>query len=167
LPGYPKDCSGLALTPAQEQAVLASNRLFPFIYEKNPFAASLDVSFPIFDGFSRERQLQEARMAADDARHRRRAEELNRKADVTASLLALETAHRSVALEDRNAATAAEQLYLAQERYRLGAGSILELTQAQETKVRADQARLAAVYSFHENLAALEAAVGVPLRERR
>ncbi len=167
LPDYPRDCSQYAFTQAQADAVVASNHLFPFNYEKNPFGASIDISFPIFDGFTRERQLQEARMAADDARYRRRAEELNRKADVTTNLLALQTAYRSVQLEDRNASTAAEQLYLAQERYRLGAGSIIELTQAQETKVRADQAKLAAVYSFHETLAALEAAVGVPLREQR
>lgn len=167
LPGYPEDCSKYAFTSAQEQAVIASNRLFPFNYEKNPFSASIDISFPILDGFTRERQLQEARMAADDAKYRRRAEELNRKADVTTNLLALQTAHRLTALEDRNASAAAEQLYLAQERYRLGAGSILELTQAQETKARADQARLAAAYSFHETLAALEAAVGVPLRAQR
>lgn len=167
LPGYPRNCSQYAFTPAQEQAVLASNRLFPFNYAGNPFSASIDISFPLLDGFTRERQLQEARMAEDDAKHRRRAEELNRKAEVTTNLLALRTAYRSAELEDRNAAAAAEQLYLAQERYRLGAGSILELTQAQETKVRADQARLAVLYSFHETLAALEAAVGVPLREQR
>jgi outer membrane protein TolC len=53
---------------------------------------------------------------------------------------------------------------LARERYRLGAGSILELTQAQSTKARADQAHLNAIYSFHENLATLEAAVGRQLR---
>lgn len=167
LPGYPQDCSRYVLTAEQEQAVLAANDLYPFNYSKNPFSASIDISFPIFDGFTRERQLQEARVLADDAKHRRRAEELNRKADVTTNLLALQTAFRSVELEDRNAATAAEQLYLAQERYRLGAGSILELTQAQEGKARADQARLAALYTFHETLAALEAAVGVPLREQR
>lgn len=167
LPGYPKDCSQYQFTNAQREAVLASNRLFPFNYDKNPFGASIDISFPILDGFTRERQLQESRMAADDAKYRRRAEELNRKAEVTTNLLALQTAYRSVQLEDRNASTAAEQLYLAQERYRLGAGSIIELTQAQETKVRADQAKLAAIYSFHETLAALEAAVGEPLREQR
>ena len=61
-------------------------------------------------------------------------------------------------------AASAEQLELQQERYRLGAGSILELTQAQAGKARADQAHLAAVYAFHENLVALENAVGRSLR---
>jgi outer membrane protein len=123
------------------------------------------VSLPIIDGFTRERNVHQARVQAEDAEHRRRAQELNQRAEVTTNMLALETAWRRVTLEERNSVTATEQLQLAQERYRLGAGSILELTQAQETKIRADFAQLDAVYSFHETLAALEAAVGIPLRE--
>jgi outer membrane protein TolC len=103
-------------------------------------------------------------MAADDAKYQRRAEELARRAEVTASYNALLTAYRTVGLEARNAETAAEQLRLARERYRLGAGSIVELSVAQEQAARADQAHLDALYSFHENLAALESAVGRQLR---
>jgi outer membrane protein len=170
LPGYPADCSAeYALTPERiseiQSAVVSENNRFPFDYDPNPFSASLSVSIPIVDGFTRERNVHQARVAAEDAGHRRRAEELNRRAEVTTNLLALETAWRTVALEEKNSATAAEQLELAQQRYRLGAGSILELTQAQETKVRADFAQLDAMYAFHETLAALEAAVGIPLRE--
>jgi outer membrane protein len=83
---------------------------------------------------------------------------------VATSYLALQTAYRAVSIEERNVVAAAEQLELARERYRLGAGSILELTQAQATRARADQAHLVALYSFHENLAELEAAVGRRLR---
>jgi len=171
LPGYPvADCAAeYTLTAADEadirDAAFASNTRFPFNYDPNPFSASLSISLPIVDGFTRERNVQQARAAAQDARYRRRAEELNRRAEVTTNLFALETAYRTVQLEEKNAATAAEQLDLAQQQYRLGAGSILELTQAQEVKVRADLARLTAVYTFHESLAALEAAVGVPLRD--
>jgi outer membrane protein len=171
LPGYPvTDCTGeFALTSAREAeirgAVLAEYDRFPFDYDPNPFGVSLSVSLPIIDGFTRERNVHQARVQAEDAEHRRRAEELNRRAEVTTNMLALETAWRTVALEERNSVTATEQLQLAQERYRLGAGSILELTQAQETKIRADFAQLDAVYTFHETLAALEAAVGIPLRE--
>jgi len=59
---------------------------------------------------------------------------------------------------------AAEQLALATERYRLNAGSILELQQAQSVRAQAEQARLAANYAYREGLASLEAAVGRPLR---
>ena len=166
LPGFPEDCGGLALTPAQEQAVVAANNRFPFDYTTNPASFVVTVNLPIFDGFTRERQMQTARAAADDARHQRRAEELNRRTEVATNLLALNAAYRTVALEQRNAERAGVQLELSRERYRLGAvgGSILELTQAQEQKVRADQAYLDALYTFHESLASLEAAVGRALR---
>jgi outer membrane protein len=164
LPDRPEDCSTLAFSAADEAAIRSSNDGFPFGYNSNPMFLSLTVSLPILDGFTRERQVQEARVAADDARHDRRAGELARRAEVTAAYNELMTAYRTVALQERNAAAAEEQLFLARERYRLGAGSIVELAQAQETKALADQERLDSVYSFHENLAALEAAVGRPLR---
>lgn len=164
LPGYPKDCSQYAYTDQLGQQVLAANRVFPFNFTTSPPTFAVQVSLPIFDGFSREQQVEAASVAADNAREQRRATELNIRTQVATSLLALKTSYKSVAIEERNVAAAKEQLELAQERYRLGAGSIIELTQAQENRVQADQAHLAALYSFHENLAALEAAVGRTLR---
>ncbi|MGH7444720.1 MAG: TolC family protein, partial [Longimicrobiales bacterium] len=96
-------------------------------------------------------------------RYMRRAEELNRRTQVSAAYVALLTAYRTVAIEERNVVAATEQLELARERYRLGAGDIVELAQAQATKALADRDHLNAVYTFHENFAALEAAVGEPL----
>ncbi len=167
LPGYPQSCSRFAFTEETEAAVLAANELYPFNYTSSPAYFQVSISLPIIDGFTRERRVQQARMAADDAKHQRRAQELTLRTDVTTNLLALRTAFRTVALEEQNAETAGLSLELARERYRPGAGSILELTQAQEAKARADQAHLAAVYDFHESLAALEAAVGVRLRDDR
>jgi outer membrane protein len=164
LPDRPTNCGQYALTPAQEQQIIASNSVFPFDFSQQPATFGLQVSLPIVDGFTRERTVQTARIAADDARERRRSQELELRARVTSSLRALEMAYATVALEERNAAAAAEQLELARERYRLGAGSILELTQALSQKASADQRHLAALYSFHEGLAELEAAVGRPLR---
>ena len=160
------DCSGLVFNDELAANVLAANDVFPFNFTSNPANVTLSLSFPIFDGFTRERQLQQARSAADDARQRRRAEELNRLTQVSEAYVALMTSYRTVAIEERNAAAAAETLELASERYRLGVNSIIELTQAQATKARADRDHLNAVYTFHENFAQLEAAVGESLRER-
>lgn len=160
----PEDCSRFVLTDANRAAILEQNAMWPFNFTKEPPSFGLVLSMPIFNGFTREAQLQTAAAAASDAKHQRREEELNRRTAVATSFLALQTAYRAVAIEERNVRAAAEQLELATERYRLGAGSILELTQAQATRARADQAHLAALYSFHENLAALEAAAGRRLR---
>lgn len=161
----PTDCAAeFALTNADRAAILNANDVWPFNFTKNPPTFGVSVSLPVLNGFTREAQVQQAAAAAEDAKHQRREEELNRRATVATTFLALQTAYRSVAIEERNILAAREQLELARERYRLGAGSILELTQAQATAARADQAHLVALYSFHENLAALEAAVGRRLR---
>jgi len=165
LPGYPMDCAAAyTLTPADEAAIVAENDVFPFEFTRQPVYAQLQVSIPLFSGFQRRRQVEAARVAADDARQRLRAAELERRTMVAEALLTLETAYRRVSLEERNASAAAEQLRLARQRYRLGAGDFLELSRAEADNARANRDHLAAVYSFHEALVALEAAVGRPLR---
>lgn len=164
LPGYPKDCSVYVFTPADRKAAVASNKLFPFNFTKTPASFSMGISLPIFNGFSRELQTQQARAQSQDASYEARAEELNRRALVANAFDALQTAYRTVALEVRNEAVGVESLQLAQGRYAAGAGNIYELMQAQTLKAQADQAHLVAVYTFHESLAQLENAVGKKLR---
>lgn len=180
LPGYPINCqSEYQFTAADEQQIRENNARYPFDYTPSPAYFQVRVDVPIFDGFTRERNLQTARVQAEDAKYQTRAEELARRTEVATALLNLRAAYRTVQIEVRNAQAATEQLEIARERYRLGAGcgagissgqqtglctTFLELTQAQEQKVRADLAHLAAIYTFHENLASLEAAVGRTLR---
>jgi outer membrane protein len=159
-----QDCSRFAFTDDDRRQLLAANSMFPFDFTKAPPSFNVSLSLPLFNGFQREANMQRASAAAEDARYRRREVELQIRSQLATTYLALQTAYRTVAIEERNVVAAEEQLELQRERYRLGAGAILELTQAQAAKARADQAHLAALYAFHENLAALEAAVGRPLR---
>src|SRR5690606_26803324 len=76
LPGTPQDCARFFLTSEDEQRIRESNSLFPFGYERNPFSASLSISLPIFDGLSRERQVEQAKIARTDAELRLRSEEM-------------------------------------------------------------------------------------------
>jgi outer membrane protein len=167
LPGRPENCSAFTLTPAQEARIRAENSVFPFDFTREPLSASLQLSLPVFQGFTRERQVEEARAAAADARFRLRAEELRIRTDVNTAYGNLVTARRSVDIEETNRDLAQEQLDLARERYRLGAASFIELQEAETVKARADRAYLDAVYAFHEAIATLESAVGRPLRETR
>lgn len=164
LPGYPRDCSQYVFTDADRAAAVASNKLFPFNFTRTPASFSMQLSLPIFNGFSRELQTEQARALSQDASYAARAEELNRRALVANSFDALQTAYRTVMLEERNTAVGQESLHLAQGRYAAGAGNIYELMQAQTLKAQADQAHLVAVYAFHESLAQLENAVGKQLR---
>lgn len=167
-PYPPEDCSGYELTTTRvdslESAVLASNRAFPFDFQQQPLSVSLSVSLPVFTGFTRQRQVAQAEVAADDTEHQLRGERLRLSTDVAAAHLRLVTAYEAVQIEETNRRLGAEQLEQARERYRVGLDSFVDLTEAETMKSEADQAYLAAVYTFHEALSDLEAAVGQPLR---
>jgi outer membrane protein len=165
LPGTPADCSGFTLSDDAAERIRQNNRVFPFNYSRDPYSMSLTVSLPLFDGFSRERQVEQARVAQSDASLRVRAEELRIQTEVATALHNVTTARRSAELEARNAELADEQLRLARERYRVGSAAFIELSDAETMKARADRAYLTSVYQFHESLAALEAAVGRPLMQ--
>lgn len=167
LPGYSvQDCSQYALSPAAVQAALAENNAFPFDFTPFPTQISAQLSLPIFTGFSRQRQVSQANNAAEDAEHNRRAEELRLRTMVTNTFDNLNSAYQVIQAESRNRTLAEEQLLLQQRRYALGASDLLLLMDAQTTMSTAEQAYLNALYDFHYNLIALEAAVGRPLRSR-
>ena len=164
--GSIQDCSQFALNDEGRAAALSQNAAFPFNFTDMPMRVSLSISLPIFTGFSRERQVSQLNNLAEDAEHSRRAEELRLRTMVTNTLDNVTTAYRVVQAEERNRALAEEQLLLQQRRYSLGAADLLFLMDAQTTMTTAEQAYLNAVYDFHYNLIALEAAVGRPLRSR-
>ena len=164
LPGTPANCSVFALTPEQVSRVRAANDVFPFDFTSEPLSLSLSLSLPVFQGFSRERQIEEARALAADALHRVRAEELRLRMEVGTGHQTTVTALQIVALEESNRQLADEQLAMQRERYRVGVATFLELQDAETVKARADRDHLNALYAFHVALSQLEAAVGRSLR---
>ena len=93
-----------------------------------------------------------------------RARALLVRTDVESRYLAIQTSHRAIIVQQANREAARDQLRLAQDRYRLGSGNSLELSTAQNEVVRAEGDYINAVYDYHKAIAALEAAVGRPLR---
>ena len=157
-------CQAIAFTPAQEAAVRAQQGAYPFDFTRNPYSFSAQFSLPIFNGFRREQQVEAATVQRRDAANNLRAQELRITADVTAAYLSLTTSQQTVALQVQNVATARTVLSLAQERYRVGAISLVELVQARGDFERAETDRINAVYDVQRAFTALEAAVGRPLR---
>lgn len=157
-------CAAIDFTPGDRQALLSSNEQFPFDFQKQPFSLTATLSIPIFDGFTREQRVQEAVAARSNAEYRTRAQELQLRQEVTAAYLTLRTMQQTVTLQEQNALRAREELRLAEERYRVGASTFLEVTEARASFERAENERIAAIYDFHSAFAALESAVGRPLR---
>ncbi len=157
-------CNAIQFTPAQEAAIRGSNDAFPFKFTRSPINFGVSVSLPIFDGFTREQRVQEANATRNDARYRVREQELRINTDVTSAHRNLVTAYQTVRLQEQNATTAREALALAQERFRIGTNTFVEVTQARSDYERAETDRINAIYDFHKAFAALEGAVGRPLR---
>jgi outer membrane protein len=161
----PLDCGRYMLTDEVRNRIVQGNRSFPFDFTGQPPSASLTVSVPLFPGLSRERQMEAARLQRDDAEQQVRGQELALRANIFGGVSRVRTAYQSALLEERNQTYADEQLRLAQERYRLGAITFVELVEAGTIKGQADRQRLAAVYTYHDTITDLEATVGAPLRD--
>jgi outer membrane protein len=157
-------CNQIAFTPAQEALLRDANAQFPFRFTRSPINFGMQLSLPIFDGFQREQRVQEAAAQRNDTRYRLREQELRLTTDVTSAYRNLTTAYQTVRLQEQNATTAREALALAQERFRIGTNTFVEVTQARSDYERAETDRINAIYDFHKAFAALEGAVGRPLR---
>ncbi len=164
LSGFPQDCGTGELSAEARDAILSGNEVFPFGFTSEPFRATLSVSIPIFNGFSRERQVSQAANQLEDAEYSRRAEELRLRTAVTSAYDALMTAFNVVQVEERNREVAAEQLELSRQRYTLGADNFLVLLDAERVMAEGERAYLDGLYAFHIELANLENAVGQRLR---
>jgi outer membrane protein len=152
------------ITDAQAAAIRSENNAFPFKFQRSPLAFAAIVSIPIFDNFNREQRVEQAQVDRENARLNVRSRELQMTADVTQSYLNLVTAARTVELQEVNAQKAREELTYAQERYRVGAATFLDVTTSSGAFVQAQVDRINAIYDYHRAYAALEAAVGRPLR---
>jgi outer membrane protein len=152
------------LTASDLNSIRAENNAFPFKFQRAPLQFSAVVSIPIFDNFNREQRVEQAQVDRDNARLTVKSRELQTTADVTQGYMNLVTAARTVELREVNAQKAREELTYAQERYRVGAATFLEVTTASGAFVQAQVDRINAIYDYHSKFAALEAAVGRPLR---
>jgi len=159
------DCaSRFAFTDAQAAAIRSGNAQFPFKFQRSPLALTASLSIPVFDNFNREERVQRASVDRDVAQYNTRAKDLAMTADVTQAYLTLKTSAQTVALQEQNAIKAKEELAYAEERYKVGASTFLDVITSRGTYEQALIDRVNAVYDYHKAFAALENAVGRPLR---
>jgi outer membrane protein len=161
----PLDCSIYSAdATAQKQAVIDQNNAYPFHFTPQPFQARLTISIPLWGNFQQPLQVSQAKAQQQDLQESVRARGLQVHTDVNQTYLTVVTAYRTIAIQDTNRTAGREQLQLATERYRIGSGTFVELLDAQLQALRAETDYVSAVYDYHKAVAALEAAVGRPLR---
>jgi len=155
-------CGPGTLTEDQLSTIRSGNK--PFKFNRAPFGVSASLSMPIFNGFAREQSVENARVQRDNAAYDVRARNLQLTTDVTQAYLNLVTAAKTVELQTQIAAKSAEDFALSEASYRVGAKTFLDVSTARATYERTQIDRVNAVYEYHKAFAALENAVGRPLR---
>jgi outer membrane protein TolC len=158
------DATGNALLPGVSQAIHTANSVFPFNFTRQPVSVSFGLSLPIWDAYSRSLRVSQAAATEDQARENVRAQQLSTDAQIQSQLLTVNTAWARMQIQDTNRVSARQQLQLAQDRYRIGNGTALEIADAQNAVTQSEADYVTAVYDYHLAVAGLEAAVGRPLR---
>ncbi|MDQ2891328.1 MAG: TolC family protein [Gemmatimonadota bacterium] len=164
LPNTLSSCAGIVFTPSQAAQIRDANSQFPFAFTPSPRSVTAQISLPLFDGFAREQRVQEAAVARENARYSVKSSELALQADVSAAYLSLQTAQQTVALQQENSAKAKQELQFVQDQYAVGLATFVDLTTSRAAYAQAENDRINAVYNYHKAVAALESAVGRPLR---
>ena len=126
----------------------------------NNWSLRFSVNWPLFNGFSREADQVSAGVARDLAEAQATDARLRINAELTQQLAAVATGYAQIEIADANVAAAQEALRVTQERYRLGAGTLLDLLTAQANITQAQVNQVQARFNYLIARAQAEALVG-------
>jgi outer membrane protein len=123
-------------------------------------AVGVNINFPIFNGrlFSARRAEADFKFKAEDQSLRNLEDQISR--DVRIAWLNADTANQRLGLTQQLLDQASLAFDLAQARYNLGLGSIVELSQAQLDKTQAEIEQASAKYEYLTERAALAYQIG-------
>jgi TolC family type I secretion outer membrane protein len=120
----------------------------------------LNMSYPLFNGFSRENQVAGADVQLRNATAALAAAQRQVRADVERVLGQLRLAEQQIELVNEALVVAREDLRVNQERYRLGMATILDLLLSQNSLRSAESDVVGARYDYEIARAELEALIG-------
>ena len=123
----------------------------------------IGLSWTLFNGFQREQTIAGNDVKLDVARAQTADTRRQLGAQLTQQLAALFTAYAQIGITGANVAAATEALRVTQERYRLGAGTLLDLLTAEANMTQAQVNQVQARYNYVIARAQVEALVGHPL----
>ena len=129
-------------------------------YYATEWFGSVRLSLPVFNGFAMEGRTRSAKGALVDAEAQRHQREVDVAVEVQQAWLQLREAAQRIDVAKDGLASAEEDYSFSKGRYELGAGTFLDLLNAQVSLAQAKQSYVEAVADAHVAEAALERAVG-------
>lgn len=133
----------------------------PFVYSGR---LSFSLSYPIFNNFQREEQVVRAKVAEVNAQAALRDAQLGGVQSLTQNIGAIRSASQRVAIQVASVTAAKEDVRVQQQRYNIGASTLLDLITSQAALATAEQALIQARYDYRIARAQLEALVGRDLQ---
>lgn len=144
---------------------------FGAVFDVNPNANrgwnfGIQLSWEVFNGFSRSQQIGQSNIAHGQALEDLRATELEVEQQVRAAFIDLESAYQSLLVQQRVTELSRQRLEMAQEQFRTGASGMTftSLQQIIDQASNQERALVQATAAFAIALATLERRVGEPVR---
>jgi len=128
-----------------------------FLYGSN---FSLSLNFPLFNNFSREDQIVRARVSQENAGAQLRDARLASQQSLIQQLGALRTAEERIRIQQASVLAALEDLRVQQQRYSLGASTLLDVLTSQSQLNQARAALIQARQDYRIARAQIEAIIG-------
>lgn len=129
----------------------------PFAYTKS---INFGLSYPIFDRFQRNNNLANANINYENAQAQARNAKLQAQQDIITQLSLIRNAEASMRVQQSNVRAAEEDLRVVQQRYNLGASTILDVLTSQQSLVNARQQLITARFNYRNARAQIEAIIG-------
>ena len=124
------------------------------------WAVRFSINLTLFNGFVREQQVTSSDVQRDNAEAVAADTRRFVNATLTQAIAALETASAQLAISRDNVAAATEDMRVQQERYRVGAATILDLLTSQASLTQAMVNQVQTRFNYLVSRATLEALVG-------
>ena len=126
------------------------------------WTGTVGISIPIFDGLYSIGKFRAQKAGLEQAREQVRGTSDGVLMEVRQSYYSLVNARESLLAQKENVETAAENLKIAQERYKMGLLSLLELKDAELSNIDASTQQIKALYDYNMSMISLDWAVGLP-----
>ena len=128
-------------------------------FEQN-YALSVTLNYPLFSGFETREQAREASATISSARYEFIEAKRRVRLEVEVSAYGVQEAQERLAARKKQRDASLENLRLATARYEVGAGDIIEMTDAQAQMVRAETDTINTAFDFAVSHASLLRAMG-------
>lgn len=129
----------------------------PYPYTRG---VSLNLQYPLFNRFSRENNIATAQINYENAQAQLKDAKLAAQQNIITDIATLRNAEETMRVQEINVQASQEDLRVQQQRYNLGASTLLDVLNSQLTLVQARQSLIQARLNYRNARAQIEAAIG-------